>query len=256
MSSLALPSNAALVPLFARTEKREAVEALILDRAVKHVAMDVAIGSAGFIPLPGAGLASIVAAIVAQGPVIYQPLARDIAAIYGRQPGKVEREEVLRGAIGGGVRDIAVDFGTEFFREIAIEIVQDIGWGAAASVIPVLGGIASTAIDTKVAWTMTWRVGLMLALYHENGGQWIINRKHTYELVRKRIKMQKRDGQARPTIQQIVADNKTVADSQEASVNMLAQILMDQGFSKEDVRASLAARQLPTELINAVLCRL
>lgn len=58
MSSLALPSNAALLPLLARAEKREAVEALILGRARKHVAMDVTIGVAGFLPLPGAGLAS------------------------------------------------------------------------------------------------------------------------------------------------------------------------------------------------------
>jgi uncharacterized protein (DUF697 family) len=256
MSSLALPSNQALVSLLGRAEKREAVEALILDRAIKHVAMDVAIGGAGFLPIPFMGLATIIAAIAAQAPIIYQPLARDIAEIYGRQPGSTERAEVFRGATAGGLQDVAVDVGVEFFREIGIEVLQDVGWGAAASVIPVLGGIASTAIDATIAWTMTWRVGLMLALYHENGGRWINSRKHTYELVRKQIKMQKNNGQARPTIRQVVANNKSVTNSQEASVNLIAQMLLDQGFSKEDVRKSLTARNIPAELVDAVLANL
>ncbi len=193
---------------------------------------------------------------MAQGPVIYQPLARDIAAIYGRKPGKVENEEVIYGALTGGVQDIAVDLGTEFFREIAMELVQDVGLGTLTSIIPILGGIASTAIDSKIAWTMTWRVGLMLALYHENGGKWIESRKHTYELVRRRMKIQSKDGQARPTIRQIVEQNKAVIKNQEASVGLLAQILLDQGFTKDEVRESLTKRQLPRELIDAVLSSL
>jgi len=91
--------------------------------------MDVAIGAAGLLPVPGAGLAAMIGTIIAQGPVIYQPMAREIAAIYGRAVGDTDRSEVLRGAVGGGVSDVAVDFGTGFFTEIVGELARELGLG-------------------------------------------------------------------------------------------------------------------------------
>jgi len=156
MSALTLPSNEALLPILGRTEKREGVEKLILSYAQGHAAMDVAIGAVGLLPIPGAGLGAMIATISAQGPVIYQPLAREIAAIYGREFGSTERSEVLRGAVGGGLRDVAIDFGTDFFTEIAGELAQELGLGGVISIIPVLGGLVGMFLDVKIAWTMTW----------------------------------------------------------------------------------------------------
>ena len=81
----------------------------------------------------------------------------------------------------------------------------------------------------------------MLALYHENGSEWIESRKHTYELVRRRIKLDRDHGQARPMVRQIVDGTPDVVKSQEASVNIIARMLMQQGFSKDNVRKSLLA---------------
>jgi len=99
--------------------------------------------------------------------------------------------------------------------------------------------------DVKIAWTMTRRVGLMVALYHENGSEWIGSRKHTYEFVRKRIKMDRDRGQPRSTVRQIVEGTKDVVTTHETTVNMVAGLLMQQGFSKEDVRKALVDRVTP-----------
>ena len=96
----------------------------------------------------------------------------------------------------------------------------------------------------------------MLALYHENGGEWVISRKHTYELVKERIKLDKDHGQPPPSIQQIVAGTPEIKKSQAASVNMVAQMLLEQGLTTDDVRKSLADRKIPTDLIDAVLAHL
>jgi hypothetical protein len=256
MSSFALPQDAALLPLLDRDAKRTDTEALIRSYAHGHALMDVGIGLAGFIPVPGAGLAAMVATIAAQAPAVYQPMAREIAGIYGRSAGKVEVSEVARGAVSGGVRDVAVDFGVDFFTEIAGELIRELGLGSVLSVIPVLGGFVGMYLDVTIAWTMTWRVGLMLALYHENGGSWIVSRKHTYELVRKRIKADRDQGQPAPTIEQMVAGAPSVAASQETSVSLLARVLLEQGISADDVRRSLIKRGIATELVDSVLKRL
>lgn len=252
MTTLALPTGAALAALVNRTAKRTDVEALIADYVRRHQNMDVWIGLAGFAPIPGAGLASMVAAVAVQAPIVYQPMAKDIAAIYGRMPDGTTLWEVGRGGVGGGLLDIAADFGVEFFKEIGMELVQEAGLGGLLSIIPIVGGAVSIVLDRIIAKKMTWRVGMMIALYYENGCKWVGSRKATYELVSRRLRGKAAE---QPTIEQVVKGASTVTHEQEASVTILAQMLLDTGVSKEEVRERLCARGVDPTLVDAVMKR-
>lgn len=252
----ALPTNEQLFPVLWTTSKRTSVEATIESFATGHAAMDALIGAAGFLPIPGAGPASMIAAIALQAPVVYQPLAKEIAAIYGRQHDGTTRHEVVQTAIAGGVLDVAADLGAEFFKEIAGELLREAGLGFALSFIPIAGGLVSTYLDVKIAWTLTWRVGFMVALYHENGGKWVKSRRHSYDLAKKYIKLRGKDDGARPRIADFVETAPEVKSNQEATIAMMAKMLLEAGISKSDVARKLKERGASDEVVTRVLSRL
>ncbi len=252
-ASLPLPSNEALLPLLGASEKERDVEALILSYATGHAAMDVGIGLLGFIPIPGAGLAATVAAIGIQSPAIYKPMAKEIASIYGRNPDRIAGREVERAQTTGAIQDAAVFFGVEFFEEIARELLHELGVGLGLSIIPIVGGFVGIALDIKIAWTLTWRVGLMLALYHENGGKWIKSRKHTYELAKKFVKAGTKDDSPQPRVADFVKSVSEVGNNQGAAVSMLAETLIETGLSKGDVARKLREKGVSSELIARVM---
>jgi uncharacterized protein (DUF697 family) len=49
---------------------------------------------------------------------------------------------------------------------------------------PFVGGLVGAALDYVIATAMTWRVGTMVAIYYQNGGKWVGDRKHTLELAK------------------------------------------------------------------------
>jgi hypothetical protein len=155
--------------------------------AAKHAAMDATIGLFGFLPVPGAGPAALVAALIAQVPV-YQSLVTQLAAIY-----ETPHDDIVRGIVNKGMAvdtvasigaELVSEFGVEFFREQAWEILQETSLGFVASFIPILGGFASTGLDVVIAITMTWRVGTMVSIYYQNGGKWVESRRNTYKIAK------------------------------------------------------------------------
>ena len=173
-----------------RLEDRNAkAQEIIQSYSRLHAGMDVAVGLAGL--FPGAAIPALVAAIAAQSPIIYQPMARDLAAIYTVDESAVSegieqvRGVVRRVAFQTGFLDIAAEFGTEFMMQISGELLTEAGLGVLGSLcIPVLGGAVGAALDYLIANIMTWRVGTMVSIYYQNGGEWLSSRHATFEMAK------------------------------------------------------------------------
>jgi hypothetical protein len=108
-------SNPTVNTLARLDERNRIARDFISSYANKHAAMDVVVGLVGLIP--GLSIPALAGAIAAQSPVIYQPLARDLAKIYMAEPGQLEgaKEDIVhRVAFQTGVLDVAADFGAEF----------------------------------------------------------------------------------------------------------------------------------------------
>jgi uncharacterized protein (DUF697 family) len=256
MDVAALPTNEQLFPILWTASKRSAVESKIESFAIGHATMDALIGAVGFLPVPGAAPASMIAAIALQAPLIYKPLSKEIAAIYVRDEDETTRHEVVQTAIAGGVYDVAADLGAEFFKEIAGELTREAGLGFLISFIPIAGGFVSTYLDVKIAWTLTWRVGFMLALYHENGGKWVKSRRYSYGLAKKYLKLRGNDDGPQPRIADFLSSAPEVRTNQEATLSMMAKMLLESGVSKDDVARKLRERGVSEEIVTRVLSRL
>lgn len=181
-------------------ERNRQAQALISARAAEHVARDVKIGIAGLIGgffVPGLGLAATVAAVVSQFP-FYRRLSSDLGMIYESSEDKytsmmrksVEAEDAAytAGAYAGRVvgQAAAADLLSEgFVGEIAREMFGEAALAAAGALIPLVGGAVALALDAKIAATMTWRIGVLVSAYYQNGEKWVGgSRKATYRVVK------------------------------------------------------------------------
>lgn len=176
-----LPLALRIAPFSGAAGKRRAVTAIIEDYARNHQAADVGITLATCW-MPAGGLIATAGALAIQAPLVYQPMVREIGRTYlAGAPDEEIRALVHDTAIEGAKWDLGVLFGVEFFEEILTELLREMGIGALLGIIPFLGSIAAAVLDAKVAATLTWRVGLMAAIYYENGCEWLVDRKTTYE---------------------------------------------------------------------------
>ena len=235
---------------------------VIRDFAGMHAAMDVAIGAAGFF---GFAIPALIAAIAAQGPVIYRPLARKLEQVYNceadAETGAIIRENIMI----GGLADIASEFSTEFITSIAGELIAEAGLGGIASFIPIVGGLVGAALDYVIATAMTWRVGVMVSIYYQNGGRWVGDRKHTYELAKEmtgglgfgvKDLLSKFSSAHKPELDvdldQIPRRVPDVFQTQVQAIKpMLAMLL--QACNSEQARKILRARGIPDPVITAAL---
>ena len=144
-----LPTVAATLPLgiYDLAARNQHARTTIENYATGHALMDTGIGLAGFLPFPGAAPAAILAALAAQIPV-YASLAQDLRSIYPAMPVNLPIRQIglnlaAASALTVGA-NVAVQLGMEFLNEIKSEIFEELGWGFAASWIPIIGGFAST----------------------------------------------------------------------------------------------------------------
>lgn len=167
-------------------ERNRIAQDFIESYAQKHAKIDVAVGAVGLIP--GFAIPALVVAIVAQSPLIYQPLAKDLQRIYMAAPETLEeaKQGIVREiTVQTGALDVSADFGVQFIEQIAGELLMEAGWGVGlATLIPVVGALVGAALDYLIATQMTWRVGTMVSIYFQNGGSWVGDQKHTLELAR------------------------------------------------------------------------
>lgn len=266
-NSLATLANPAFITPMRLEERNRIAREFISRYARKHAAMDVAVGAAGLLPF--LSIPTLIAAIAAQSPLIYQPLARDLAAVYLAEPDHLEQiktDVIHPQTIETAKFDIAANFGTEFMMQIASDLLADAGLGAlAASAVPLVGAAVGAALDYLIATQMTWRVGSMVSMYFQNGGAWVDSQKHTFELAKKLTGpmhvgvIDLLDGKFKKhtprvdlnDIRQIPSVRQNLLRSLRSLISILRAAAGD-----EQIREILKARRIPIDLINEVLGQL
>jgi hypothetical protein len=243
-------------------ERNRIARAAIETYSNRHAKMDVAIGAAGFF---GLAIPALIVAIGAQSEVIYKPLARDLAGIYNSDCDEMTHGIVTSNLVFTGAADIANEFGTEFIASIASELITEAGLGTLAGFIPFVGGLVGAALDYVIATTMTWRVGTMVAIYYQNSGKWVGNRKHTLELAKEitgGFKFGMKDLVARFTgtnrqelnvnLNSIPTQIPEVFESQIRTLRPIVDMLL-KAANSDFVRSQLCAKGIPPSVIDAVL---
>jgi uncharacterized protein (DUF697 family) len=231
--------------------------------ADRHAVMDIAIGAAGFF---GFAVPALIAAIAAQSPIIYQPLARELEQTYSASADEETRAIIRENVVVGGLADIAGEFSTEFVASIATELLAEAGLGTAASFIPFVGGLIGAALDYVIATAMTWRVGTMVSIYYQNGGKWVGSRKHTFELAKDITGgiefglsdlVSRFSSASRPTmdvdLNDISRQIPEVFETQVRNLKPIIAMLMQMGGGTEQVRQALISRGVPVPVIDAAL---
>lgn len=241
-------------------ERNRLATAAIEKYAVTHATVDAGIGLAGFLPVPGAATASIIASMAVQVP-IYRALARDLAQIYESPYDDIAKGIVRSGVVIGSALELGSEmvsqFGMEFAQEIGLEVVKEIGFGLFASLIPVLGGFVSTGLDIAIATTMTWRVGTMIAIYYQNGGQWVGSRHQTYEHAKELTGGLSERVEKRVDLDDVPRKVKPVGEYQTSQLMRFVQELLKCAPNLTDamIREILVTKGVLIEIANDVIRR-
>ncbi len=230
---------------------RQAVE-IIKGYALAHTLTDVGIGVVGTaVPIPGAGFAAMVASMLVQAPLFYQPMVRKLAEVYAAPSDALLQGLVTRETGIGVFGDLASEFGTAFLRKVIVKILWERNVSFAASFIPVLGGVASAVLDATFATTLTWRIGKMAAIYFHYDG-WIHTQEETYERAKAMTpwSLHQEDNLA-----DIPARNPEVQDKQRVWIATLVQELKQRlpERSTDHVRMMLEDQGVSAKMIDAAL---
>jgi uncharacterized protein (DUF697 family) len=255
------------VPLtvFRLEERNSRAQEIIKDFAKLHAGMDITVGLVGLIPFMA--IPALIAAIAAQSPLIYQPMAKKIASVYLATPEELRvgtGEIVLKGLMETSALDLAGEFGTEFMMHIASEIVMEAGLGILGALcIPFIGGAVGAALDYTIATQMTWRVGTMVSIYYQNGGTWLESQESTFKRAKLMagsfgktrddlINYKKNQSAPRVNLNSIRNEIPAIRQNQLRSLKMLVD-LMRNSMNQDQIRASLSNQGVPADLIHDVL---
>ncbi len=178
-------------------EKRHLLAQEVIESyASRHRVVDGFVGGvSNLVPIPFFSNATSAALITAQAPLVYRPLSKKIASIY---LGTLSNENISfhhesdldelqigkkLAAFQNKLNELQnALFGLDFLLEISEDIMGEVMIGNAIAAIPFIGMAASIAMDSMIAATMTWRVGLMTALYCCNFEDWLGTRRETYDI--------------------------------------------------------------------------
>jgi hypothetical protein len=238
-----LGNPAMMVPL--RLDERNQIAQRTIERyKLKHGMMDVGVGVVGL--LPGAGLPALVAAIAMQSPVIYQPLAKELAQIYLASPRDLDSARsniVYPGAEWDIILSIGADFGGEFIAQIATEMLADVSIGAAATFIPFVGAFVAAGLDYMIATKMTNRVGQMVAIYFQNGVEWASTQHQTYEAAKN----------LRGGLNDIRREMPQVRASLRKNIRPMIEMMRSGGMTEQQIRKALLEQGVPPDLVDEAL---
>lgn len=237
-------------------ERNEQAHEIICKYATAHAAMDVGIGLTSFIPIPGAATVALIGAILAQAPLIYGPMTRDLAKIYSASTDEWTKQLVIEAALKGAEYDISIELGMEFMKEIASDLIGEAVAGFAATAIPFLGGLVAAGLDATVAATLTWRVGTMVSAYYQHGEQWVGDRKATYKLATTAVGGYSPKVDSRADLNDLHLKSQPIADKQLAFVMNMIDMLRGAAVTKPNIVASLKSKQVPEWLIATAMERM
>lgn len=165
-----------------------AIDKIVSRYMRRHIGMDVGIGLAGLIPLPGVGTSALVASLALQTPLVYQPMVKKISTLYHRAKDKNVSHLVNTASAADAGLQLATEFGYAFMREHARELLHDQSFALVAGWIPFVGGIAAASVDAIIARKMTIIVAAMTVIYFENRSAWLTSKQHTRSVITTALK--------------------------------------------------------------------
>jgi len=230
-------------------DRHRNVQTLVHKKASNHRFVDGAIGlGSGFVtswlgPLGTAASTAVTASmILAQTRLVYRPMANEIMDMYSgntaleteahdeanKYEGE-ERDRMLRH------RAFTALYDTQFLLGMMQDHIHEAVVGSALTAIPIFGAFASATIDVMIAATMTWRVGLMTALYYANLGEWIRTRKETFEFTKKLLPLSAKSHE-RVNIGEIVAQESSIVEKHYRVVKAdFIHPLLSDGKTKQEI---------------------
>jgi len=135
-----------------------------------------------------------------------------------------------------------------------INFAGTLAGGLALAQVPWVGVPAGAAVAGLLAWKLTWRVGLAVSLYYQNGGQFVGgSRKATTSLIKTTMVRGKRpvnldgvvDG-VRKTVPEVeqnmrryVERDVRAARASELSDSQVEKLLLNKGFPLDVIKAAL-----------------
>jgi hypothetical protein len=235
--------------VFGLEERNIKAQQVITSYAVMHAAMDVGIGLAGFIPIPGAATVALIGAILAQAPLVYAPMTKKLALIYNSAPDAHTDQIITETTEMGALADV----GVEFLKEIATDLIGEAGAGAALSAVPMIGGILAAGLDATIAATLTWRVGTMVSAYYQNGGMWLDNRKATYKAASEVVGSFSPKTNERADLNAFAQSNSTISQKHLNFALNLVEMMKGVALNKSQIRSALLSKQVPEWVIDKAL---
>jgi len=132
--------------------------------------------------------------------------------------------------------------------------------------IPVVGGAVGAALDYLIATQMTWRVGAMVSMYFQNGGNWIESQRHTFDLAKRMtgsmhigvsdlLNGKFKNHTPRADLNEIRQEVPTVWKNLLANVRRLVSMLRA-ATGDDKIRDILKSQGIPIDLIDAALAQL
>ncbi len=230
-------------------ETNRKVASLIEQYARSHSVIDASIGIMGWLPVPGASLASLATSFATQIPVI-KSLVFEIGRLY--RPSETHNLAVE-------TDELAKQFGFDFFVAIKSELAAELGMSIAASWIPLIGSFLLAGMDLSLGITMKWRAGVMASIFYQNGGKWVGSREETYQLAKKMTGTLSPKFDYRVDLNQIPILNG-VCEVMEAQIQNAVTFVgslreVNESISDEKLHEMLIARGFPEALATAAIVR-
>jgi hypothetical protein len=185
--------------LFQLEARNAAAERIIATFCAKHAVVDGLTGFvAGVVPVPFANWGVFGGQLAYQFKKTYPVMLQELADVYQAEPDAAARKIFTRSLVKQGLLE-------GLAQEVIGEILGEGTVGLAASGVPWVGAPIGAAVDVFLAVKMTWRVGVLISAYFQNGGYVGGDRKATLKALRPVTPPQKfRVAESKPLGKQLV----------------------------------------------------
>jgi hypothetical protein len=208
---------------------------------------------------------------------IYPPLIEEVAGIYSADPtafpSGTTRDATTEEAVAnlgylifdatamedaakGLAEEINSEFGQNFLTEIITQALKDNAPALLVGSVPVIGTPVSAGVAAALAQSLTWRVGLTVAVYFLNGGAFPVSRKETVKVLKQKVIPRKPShhmyqGVFDDVIKAFPSIGRRMVDAIATEVDELAST----GRSLDEARRGLLDRGFPEYAVDQALSK-